>query len=113
MIDTKALRIRILDLAIQGKLTEQLPGESVDTADISLLSEFPYTIPKNWKWTTIQNIISKDVGGGTPSKSVSEYWKNGDIPWMSVKDFSAAKDGIHSSLLPGGVFKIRGVHRPA
>ena len=94
MIDTKALRSRILDLAIQGKLTEQLPGESVDTADISLLSESPYSIPKNWKWTTIQNIISKDVGGGTPSKSVSEYWKNGDIPWMSVKDFSSAKNGV-------------------
>jgi len=75
-------------------LTEQLPGESVDTADISLLSESPYSIPKNWKWTTIQNIISKDVGGGTPSKSVSEYWKNGDIPWMSVKDFSSAKNGV-------------------
>jgi len=94
LIDTKALRSRILDLAIQGKLTEQLPGESVDTADISLLSESPYSIPKNWKWTTIQNIISKDVGGGTPSKSVSEYWKNGDIPWMSVKDFSSAKNGV-------------------
>lgn len=94
MIDTKALRSRILDLAIQGKLTEQLSSESVDTADISLLSEFPYTIPKNWKWTTIQSIISKDVGGGTPSKSVSEYWKNGDIPWMSVKDFSSAKNGV-------------------
>ena len=94
MIDTKALRSRILDLAIQGKLSEQLPGESVDTADISLLSEFPYTIPKNWKWTTIQSIISKDVGGGTPSKSMPEYWKNGDIPWMSVKDFSSAKNGV-------------------
>lgn len=94
MIDTKALRSRILDLAIQGKLTEQLPSESIDTTDISLLSEFPYTIPKNWKWTTIQSIVSKDVGGGTPSKSMPEYWKNGDIPWMSVKDFSSAKNGI-------------------
>lgn len=94
MIDTKALRSRILDLAIQGKLTEQLPSEGVDTANISLLSEFPYTIPKNWKWTTIQSIISKDVGGGTPSKSMPEYWKNGDIPWMSVKDFSSAKNGV-------------------
>ena len=27
MIDTKALRSRILDLAIQGKLTEQLPSD--------------------------------------------------------------------------------------
>ena len=27
------------------------------------------------------------IGGGTPKTSVAEYW-NGDIPWLSVKDFS-------------------------
>lgn len=26
------------------------------------------------------------IGGGTPKTSVKEYW-NGDIPWLSVKDF--------------------------
>lgn len=27
------------------------------------------------------------IGGGTPKTSVDEYW-NGDIPWLSVKDFN-------------------------
>ena len=27
------------------------------------------------------------IGGGTPKTSVSEYW-DGDIPWLSVKDFN-------------------------
>lgn len=27
------------------------------------------------------------IGGGTPKTSVSSYW-NGDIPWLSVKDFN-------------------------
>lgn len=27
------------------------------------------------------------IGGGTPKTSVPEYW-NGDIPWLSVKDFN-------------------------
>ncbi|AXC66599.1 TPA: restriction endonuclease subunit S [Salmonella enterica subsp. enterica serovar Newport] len=27
------------------------------------------------------------IGGGTPKTSVQEYW-NGDIPWLSVKDFN-------------------------
>lgn len=27
------------------------------------------------------------IGGGTPKTSKSEYW-NGDIPWLSVKDFN-------------------------
>ena len=94
MIDTKALRTRILDLAIQGKLTEQLESEIVDSEDKITIIETPRLIPSNWKWTTIENIISKDVGGGTPSKSVPEYWENGIIPWMSVKDFSSAQNGI-------------------
>lgn len=27
------------------------------------------------------------IGGGTPKTSKTEYW-NGDIPWLSVKDFN-------------------------
>ena len=27
-------------------------------------------------------------GGGTPSKSVPEYWQNGTIPWLSPKDMT-------------------------
>ena len=27
------------------------------------------------------------IGGGTPKTTVSEYW-NGEIPWLSVKDFN-------------------------
>ena len=27
------------------------------------------------------------IGGGTPKRSTSEYW-NGEIPWLSVKDFN-------------------------
>ena len=27
------------------------------------------------------------IGGGTPKTSKLEYW-NGDIPWLSVKDFN-------------------------
>ena len=27
------------------------------------------------------------IGGGTPKTSVAEYW-DGDIPWLSVKDFN-------------------------
>ena len=32
--------------------------------------------------------ISKPFSGGTPSKDVVEYW-NGDIPWVSPKDFKS------------------------
>ena len=39
-----------------------------------------------WKETVLQDIIEL-TGGGTPKTSIKEYW-NGDIKWLSVKDFS-------------------------
>lgn len=30
------------------------------------------------------------IGGGTPKRSKEEYW-NGDIPWISIKDFSSSR----------------------
>ena len=73
MIDTKALRSRILDLAIQGKLTEQLESDGTaeelyqqiqeeknnilserkgrkDNNIKALDEEVPFEIPHNWKW---------------------------------------------------------------
>ena len=47
-------------------------------------------IPKDWEVVSLGNALSKIVGGGTPSRSISEYW-NGEIPWASVKDFTKAR----------------------
>lgn len=93
MIDTQAIRSKILDLAMHGKFSVQDENETVDFC-YEITADIPYVIPPNWKWVTIGSIITKDVGGGTPSKSVDEYWKNGTIPWMSVKDFSSARNGV-------------------
>ena len=67
------LRRAVLQAAIEGKLT----GEGRE----------------GWRFVRLGDIITKDIGGGTPDKSIAEYW-NGNIPWMSVKDFSLAKDGF-------------------
>lgn len=39
-----------------------------------------------WKRLPIINCIEL-IGGGTPKTSVAKYW-DGDIPWLSVKDFN-------------------------
>ncbi|MDD2481920.1 MAG: restriction endonuclease subunit S [Lutispora sp.] len=39
---------------------------------------------REYRLSEIMNII----GGGTPKTTVSEYW-NGEIPWLSVKDFNS------------------------
>lgn len=36
------------------------------------------------------------IGGGTPKTSVPEYW-GGDIPWLSVKDFSGEKRYVYET----------------
>lgn len=41
---------------------------------------------KGWKTDTVDNLCEEIYGGGTPSKSHSEYYEDGDIPWVSSKD---------------------------
>jgi len=40
-------------------------------------------------WTTMRlgDVMERIVGGGTPSRSNPNYW-DGQIPWMTVKDFN-------------------------
>ena len=115
--DLEILKSKIIDAGIQGKLTEQLPEDGTAEELLEQIAkekkqlikekkikatkalpeitedEIPFEIPDNWKWVSIQELIEKDLGGGTPSKAVPEYWDNGNIPWASVKDFSAAEGG--------------------
>ena len=42
-------------------------------------------LPENWAWTKLGNVITKIIGGGTPSKSNKKYW-DGEIPWLTIKD---------------------------
>ena len=97
MIDTKALRQKILDLAFQGKLTEQLPedgtGEELfqqiqeekrrleDEGKIKKNkplpqideTEIPFEIPESWKWTRIKDVCIKIVDGDhNPPPGINE-----------------------------------------
>ena len=47
---------------------------------------------KEYKYTDLATII----GGGTPKTSVPEYW-NGEIPWLSVKDFVSVAKYVYNS----------------
>ena len=111
------LKSKIIDAGIRGQLTEQLPEDgtaeelyqAIQTEKAQLIKdkkikkekplpeitadEIPFDVPDNWKWVRIGDVVKYSLGGGTPSKNISEYWKGGDIPWASVKDFSAAEAG--------------------
>ena len=80
MIDTEALRKKVIDLAIQGKLTEQLPTDGdaetlyarIQEEKARLIKEgklkkekplppisddeIPFEIPSNWKWVRLASL---------------------------------------------------------
>lgn len=96
MIDTKALRSRILDLAIQGKLTEQLPSDGtaeelyqqIHAEKQALINEgkikkekplpeisadeIPFEIPNNWMWMRLGNFIHIESGKGLTAHDMKE-----------------------------------------
>ena len=106
-MDTKALRQKILDLAIHGKLVPQDPNDepasvllerikaekerlikegkikrskkSAKTSDTPHYENVPFEIPISWVWTTIEEICSKIGSGSTPRGS--NYSANG-IPFF-------------------------------
>ncbi len=55
--------------------------------------------------------IGKWYGGGTPSKSRLDYWKNGTIPWVSPKDMGrpiveTTEDYITAAAVNGSATKL-------
>jgi len=49
-----------------------------------------------WEKVEFNDVLEKIVGGGTPSKTIADYW-NGDIPWCSVKDMVGDKYQLFST----------------
>lgn len=44
-------------------------------------------IPQAWEVKNLEELVTKIIGGGTPSRSNAEYY-TGNIPWVTVKDIS-------------------------
>jgi type I restriction enzyme, S subunit len=45
-------------------------------------------LPVGWATEALGG-LGRWVGGGTPSKTNSEYWMNGTVPWLSPKDMKS------------------------
>ena len=110
-MDTKALRQKILDLAIHGKLVPQDPNdepasvllERIRAEKERLIKEgkikkgkksaktsdkphYPFELPKGWGWTTLGEIGSWQ-SGATPSRMNKDYY-GGNIPWLKTGDLN-------------------------
>lgn len=107
MIDTNAIRCKILDLAIQGclndasaedasLLVEQLSDKKEELIKAKIIGkEKPYTdvtdeeklfeIPNNWVWVRLGQICAQVIDG---THKTPKYQENG-IPFLSVKNISS------------------------
>jgi len=112
-MDTQAIRKKILDLALRGKLTEQLPEdgtgedlyqqiqqEKLELGKTGIVKkakplppvseeEMPFCIPDNWKWVRIGE-IGTTITGGTPAKDHPEYY-GGKYPFFKPSDLDAGR----------------------
>ena len=113
MVLAEDLRQAILQAALQGKLTKQLETDSdVDEMLINIQEDreskisnniikkdkrlflniieegdVPFSIPANWKWTTLGSIVYKLTDG---THKTPKYTADG-IKFISVKDMSTGK----------------------
>ena len=114
-MNTKALRQKILNLAIHGKLVPQDPNdepasvllERIRDEKERLIKEgkikrpkktkttsdkphYPYLLPEGWVWCKLEDIASIGTGA-TPLTKCKEYYLNGNIPWVNS---SSTKDSV-------------------
>ncbi|MGA4495795.1 restriction endonuclease subunit S [Vreelandella venusta] len=87
----KRFRQSVLAAAVSGRLTEEWRG----TPSCSF-GKPPLTIgpekeeaPDSWRWEKLTDLAILE-SGHTPRKSKPEYWKNGDVPWISLQDIRKA-----------------------
>ena len=115
--DAQALREKILDLAMRGKLVKQDPSdepasvllEKIKAEKAELVKEKkikkskplpeitddekPFDIPDSWEWVRLSEIGSI-ISGGTPKRSEKSYWDNANIPWITPASMAATQNEI-------------------
>ena len=73
-------------MIIQNKHKElKLLTDLISARFVELFGDTVYN-DKKWETDTVKNLCKEIYGGGTPSKAHPEYYKDGDIPWVSAKD---------------------------
>ncbi|WP_370837143.1 restriction endonuclease subunit S [Megasphaera sp.] len=117
-IDTKAMRAKILDLAIRGRLTDQRQEDGnardllkeIQAEKERLIKEKkikkekplpeiteeekPFDIPENWEWVRLGNLTSKVGSGNTPKGGKnSGVYKESGVEF--IREMNVYNDGLH------------------
>ena len=97
LIENNNRRIKLLEEMAQRIYREwfvdfRFPGHEV----IPPIESESGPIPDGWKVSPIGNVTTV-MGGGTPSKTVPQFWEDGDIVWYTPSDLTAADSMFMSS----------------
>ena len=110
-MNIQALKNKVLQLAIEGKLVEQRPEEGTGQELFNQIQEekqkqiaegkikkekalapildkdISFDVPDSWKWCKLGD-IGVWASGVTPSRSNPLFYKNGAIPWLKTGDLT-------------------------
>ena len=67
--------------------------KNIESSFVVLQNDVKVELPSEWKTYKLSE-IAQMIGGGTPKTTVEEYW-NGNIPWLSVVDFSKSGKTVY------------------
>ena len=76
---------KIIEIREKAKKELNLLDNLIQARFVELFGDAVYN-DKKWETDTVKNLCKEIYGGGTPSKAHPEYYKDGDIPWVSAKD---------------------------
>ena len=72
IVEKRKMELKQLDDLIKARFVEMF-GDAIHN-------------DKGWETDEVEKLCKEIYGGGTPSKLHSEYYEDGDIPWISSKD---------------------------
>lgn len=108
------LRKTILNLAVHGRISKPDARDGTVESTVPALASRALKTkdrghPSHWIQVKLGE-LGTWKGGGTPSKSVSEYW-SGTMPWVSPKDMkklriSEAEDHISEAAIEGSSVQL-------
>jgi type I restriction enzyme M protein len=84
------LEIPLPPLEIQEQIVKEIEGyqKIIDGAKM-VVDNYKPTISIKPEWEFVElGTLAKLVGGSTPSKENEDYWKKGNIDWITCSDFS-------------------------
>ena len=56
-------------------------------------------IPEEWEVVRLGEVVEKVKAGGTPTTSISEYYQNGNIPFVKIEDLTYNGKYLKSTML--------------